>query len=181
MKPSHVKKFPRQAAFAAKNGYYGENMIQSIKKAFDILNILVFEDIEGKGVGLNELSARLNQNNTTMHNILTTMALCGYVSKIEKGLYAAGSKCREIKDTNNILPGSASYNQINDIITELNQQLNENVTFAIFINGARVPLIKIESDKAIMINMKNVESKNTYATATGRVLAAFTEDTVQDA
>lgn len=58
-----------------------EKIVNSVKKALDILDILIFEDIDRRGISLKELSERSGIRPNTLHNILKTMKQCGFSRK----------------------------------------------------------------------------------------------------
>lgn len=64
-----------------------EKIVNSVKKALDILDILIFEDIDRRGISLKELSERSGIRPNTLHNILKTMKQCGY----EQSVYDSGA------------------------------------------------------------------------------------------
>ena len=72
-----------------------EKIVNSVKKALDILDILIFEDIDRRGISLKELSERSGIRPNTLHNILKTMKQCGFS---RKGISRKpGSVCPEKK------------------------------------------------------------------------------------
>ena len=60
--------------------------VQTLEKALDIIEILARES--GNGVGISELSRRLDIGKSTIHRILDTLSAYGYVDQVsDKGSY----------------------------------------------------------------------------------------------
>ena len=152
-----------------------ENLILSIKKALHIIDILVFEDFENKGIALSKLAKKTGQRTNTLHNILKTMVACGYVVQNEEGKYASGKKCKDIGRINKISPQSNFNKLITKSVLELSQKLGEAVLFTILINGNRVPIIFSEPDQLIKVDYTSLENENIYMKDTGRVLTSFAD------
>ena len=58
--------------------------VKSVKKALDLLSILIFDDPGLKGVKLTDLAQRLKLPANTTHNLLKTMVVCGIPIKLRK-------------------------------------------------------------------------------------------------
>jgi IclR family acetate operon transcriptional repressor len=153
-----------------------ETIVLSIKKALNIIDILVFEDFENNGIALSKLAVKTGQRTNTLHNILKTMVACGYVVQKEDGKYAAGKKCKDIGDINKISPQSHLNKYITKSILELSQKLGESVIFTILINGNRVPIISYEHEQLIKVDYTFLENENIYMKDTGRVLTSFADE-----
>lgn len=147
--------------------------VKSVKKALDLLSILVFDDAELKGVKLTELAHRLGLPANTTHNLLKTMTVCGYASQNESGRYRPGPQCRRIGQINKI-EGSEFKQKLADVLKRHTAQLNEAMVFAALHGGKRVVLARSEpASQVIRIDHQTVESANIYRLPTGRILTAF--------
>jgi len=154
----------------------GETIINSVKKALNILDILAFEDFENKGIGLSDLSKMTGLKPNTLHNILRTMVICGYVQQYENLKYAAGPKCRSIGLLNRFAPGLPLCNKIEKLLSALSKKIGEAVVFAVLVEGNRIPIVICDNDNVIKVDYRKLEQKNIYSLVTGRVLAAFADE-----
>lgn len=57
-----------------------QNRVQSIERAFEIIEALA---VEPRGLTVSELSERLSLHKTTVHRILQTLLQRGYVQKTD--------------------------------------------------------------------------------------------------
>lgn len=151
------------------------NLVNSVRKALDILDILVFEDFEGKGLGLFDLSRKTDIKPNTLHNLLKTMVSCGYVQQNTESKYMAGPKCANIGMLNTLSPGSAAYKRIEDIIKELGRKIDEAIVFTVLADGLRLPLLKVDHENPIKIDIASIENEHIYRKDTGRVLTAYAD------
>ena len=149
--------------------------VQSVKKALDLLDILVFEDIRGEGLGLSDLSRRSGLRPSTAHNLLKSMAACGYVAQNAESKYIAGTKLGEIGKTKTLVSP-----KVRDIIVrkleESVSQLGESLVFAALANGRRISLAQIDAERAIRVVLPMYQELSIYEFATGRTLAAYADE-----
>ncbi len=150
--------------------------VKSLKKALDILTILLFEDIAGKGIELSQLARKINIPVNTAHNLLKTMAACGYVAQNEKAQYLAGPRCRQIGVVNHLKDDYVAqllYVQLN----KLSAELQEAVVYVVLAGGRRVSVAQSEPEgQVIKIDRSAVDTKTIYLMPTGMVLAAYASD-----
>lgn len=147
--------------------------VKSVKKALDLLSILVFDDPELKGVKLTDLAQRLGLPANTTHNLLKTMSVCGYVAQNESGRYQPGAQCRRIGVVNKV-EGSEFKQKLADVLRRYTAQINEAMVFAALHGGKRVVLARSEPvSQVIRVDHQTVESANIYRLPTGRILTAF--------
>ena len=149
--------------------------VQSVKRALDLLDVLFFEDVPREGIGLFELARRVGLRPNTAHNLLKSMAACGYVAQNAESKYMAGPKFDEICKTKSLV----SSEVLDVIIREfkhLVSQLGESFLFATLIGGRRVPLVEIDSDEVIQVDLSAVEQRSIYDMGTGRILVAYADE-----
>ncbi|HBL83358.1 MAG: hypothetical protein A2Y17_05280 [Clostridiales bacterium GWF2_38_85] len=152
-----------------------DNPVKSIIKAFGLLDIFIFEDLERKGIGLVELSKQVGIKPNTLHNILKSMIKCGYVVQNSEGKYAAGLKCAKISMVNKLISQKLLYDVLLPRLKVLRKAIDENVTFAVLSNGKRYGIFSLEADKPV----KAVAEKNNssiYSVVTGISLAVYADD-----
>ena len=147
--------------------------VKSLKKALDILTVLVFEDPELKGFKLTDLAKRLKLPPNTTHNLLKTMSACGYVCQNESGRYRPGPQCRKIGMINKV-EGGDFRQSLGDVLRKYSAQINEAMVFAALHSGKRVVLARSEPvNQVIRVDQQMVEGRSIYKLPTGRVLVAF--------
>ena len=72
------------------------NLVFSVQKAMNILDLLIFDDISRNGLRLSEISRRTGIKSNTLHNLLRTLIERDYVSQLENGNYVTGIKIDRI-------------------------------------------------------------------------------------
>jgi IclR family transcriptional regulator, KDG regulon repressor len=150
-----------------------EKYTNSVIKACNLLDILIFQDTNRQGLSLTELSNITELKPNALRHILKTLIYCGYVTQDERSRYLAGSKSVEA--------GKIYFFQsflstiFEPILSEVNQQINETILLYTLINGKRQRLLFIEHEGPIKVDVKRVKSEKIYSYATGRVLTAFAD------
>lgn len=153
-----------------------DTLVQSVKKAMAILDILIFEDSENHGIGLFELARRLGQKPNTLHNIMKTMIFCGYVKQNDKSLYAAGPKCFDIVNTYKFTNKNGLIESIKPVLQQLAGRIGESVVLTMLINGNRAPIINVFSNDLIKVDFSLNEMSHIYEKPTGRILVSFADN-----
>ena len=153
-----------------------DTLVNSVKKAFGILDILVFEDHESKGLGLFELSRKTAIKPNTLRNLLKTMIACGYVKQDEQSKYLAGPKCANIGVLNRLLPGTAALSWMEELLGQLSEKIAETVIFTVLSDGNRIRLINAEQVHPVKVDFKVLENEHIYLKTTGRVLTAWADN-----
>ncbi|MGI5869415.1 MAG: IclR family transcriptional regulator [Kiritimatiellia bacterium] len=148
--------------------------VKSLKKALDILSMLAFDDLAREGIALTEVARRMAMPVNTVHNLLKTMAVCGYVSQTEIGTYRAGPRMTEMGRLNRLL-ASAAAPEMQRHLAQLSDTLDEALVLAALVDGQRVTLCEATPNQAVGVNAAVLESRSLYAVPTGRVLAAYAE------
>lgn len=148
--------------------------VMSVKKAMDLLEMLLFQDVKRNGIRLSDLAAKLNIPDNTARNLLKTMIECGFVAQNQEARYIAGKKCQQIGAINKYTSESVN-NAINRALDKFIEKIDENVTFAILSNGYRDIITEIGSNKTVKVVYERVNSYNIYTMATGRILAAYAD------
>lgn len=150
----------------------GNNLVLSVEKALNIMDILVFEDIEKNGLRLSELSKKTGIKANTLHNLLKTMIVKNYIQQYDNGNYAIGSKISKIGMLSQINQNQYQHG-LQDILQSLRETIKENVIFSIVADGKWKLIKQLSYESAIQINVDKVEKTCIYEKATGRILTAF--------
>ncbi len=144
----------------------------SVKKAFDLLETLVFQDVKRKGIRLSDLATKFNIPDNTARNLLKTMINCDFVAQTSDSRYIAGEKCKQIGNLNKVSSKRAEE-KIKNALNKFNNKIDETVVFSILSNGYREIIAEVSSRKEVKVVFEKTSSINIYATTTGRVLAAY--------
>jgi len=146
--------------------------VKAVKKALDILSLLIFDDPEQRGVELTVLAQRLGLPANTAHNLLKTMVVCGYVAQNEAGRYQTGPQCRRIGAINQFT--SDTFRQkLAAVLKHYTAQVCESLVFAVIHGGHRVLIAYSEPNQVIRIDRISAEGQNIYSIPTGRILVAL--------
>ena len=146
--------------------------VKAVKKALDILSLLIFDDPEQRGIELTVLAHRLGLPTNTAHHLLKTMVVCGYVEQNEAGRYQAGPQCRRI-DAINQFTGGAFQQKLAAVLKRYTAHVRESLVFAVLHGGHRVLIAYSEPDQVIRIDRVSAEGQNIYSIPTGRILTAL--------
>lgn len=149
-----------------------EKLVLSVKKTFDILDILVFEDIHNKGVSLTKLSEKTGIKPNTLHNLLKTMIHCGYVEQNESSHYTAGKRCRQMGIINRFKITPEISEVLNASLYKLCNKTGESVSFYVLDNGERICYTNIQSSDIIKVDYTMLEENSIYDYPSGKVLVA---------
>ncbi len=145
--------------------------VRSLKKALDLLDLVIEADSSQHGASLAALAERMQMPANSVHNLLKTMTACGYVSKSSHGIYTLGVKCRQLGVVNRL---SADRLKV-ALVTRLEQladETGEACLLAVLLNGIRIVAARVDSTKAIQVALSYTENTPFFAKATGRILAA---------
>ena len=74
--------------------------VQSVSRAFDVLDKLTAASGRQEGVVLAELARQTGLRRNTLHNLLRTMVVAGYAEALGGGRYREGPKCRALEQRN---------------------------------------------------------------------------------
>ena len=66
--------------------------VQSVRKAIELLDMIVLEDPTHKGITLTELAGRMGMRLNSTRNILKTMIICDVIAQNEAHAYVPGPK-----------------------------------------------------------------------------------------
>ncbi|OGV48640.1 MAG: hypothetical protein A2017_02885 [Lentisphaerae bacterium GWF2_44_16] len=148
--------------------------VMSVKKALDLLEMLLFQDVKRNGIRLSDMAAKLNVPDNTARNLLKTMIECGFVAQNQEARYIAGKKCQQIGAINKYTSASVN-NAINRALDKFIEKIDETVTFAILSDGYRDIIAEASSQKTVKVVYEKTSSVNIYSVVTGRVLAAYAD------
>lgn len=157
-----------------------ERMIASVKKAFDLLDVLAFEDLNHRGVRLIQLAERTGQKPNTLRGILKTMIACGYVEQDEHGRYRAGLRCDQIGIVNRFRMSPQTTRVLNERLKMLCDETGESVSFYVLTNGERINYTNYLTRDIIKVDYSMLMENNLYEYPSGRVMVSFCDENELD-
>lgn len=153
-----------------------QETVQSVDRSLSILEVL--SDYEN-GLGITEISNKVNLHKSTVHRLLATLIYKGYVQQNEENnnyeltlkLFELGNKKVEKM---NIVTASKPYLQ------EMMSKTNEVVHLVIREGTEIVYIAKVESQNVIRMHSRIGMRKPVYCTAVGKsMLAYMPEDEIE--
>ena len=147
-------------------------MIQSVRKACELLTMLLFDDPEQRGLTLTTLAQKLGTPRNTAHTLLQTLVACGYAAQTTDARYLAGPRCREVGLLNQLTAPLANR-AIQALLEHASATLQESLAMTTLLSGRCLLVAGVEIARPVRIDHAVLHEKNLFALATGRVLAAF--------
>ena len=145
--------------------------IQSVARALDLLECLA--SVEG-GMALSELAKRLNLRATTIHNILKTLRLRGYVTQEADGArYRLGLKCYDL--ARNAMRERNLPELARTSLQKLAAEADETVVLSVLEQSEVYFIAHVASQQMLAVTYNRTWAKDGYFTASGRVLLAFAD------
>jgi DNA-binding IclR family transcriptional regulator len=160
------------------SGMQKQVAVKSVKKALDALDFVIMESISKDGVSLGEIASHLGIQNTTAHNILKTMEVCGYISRAEGRLYSPGAKCRQLTRAGAIL--RKLLDAAKPLMAELAEKTGESFVLTTLLNGERHVLFRAKGGGMISVESEKADNPRLYGMVTTRVMLAFAHDNEVD-
>ncbi|NLX61352.1 MAG: IclR family transcriptional regulator [Tissierellia bacterium] len=145
------------------------DIVQSVDRALSIIEVLSeYYD----GLGVTEISEKVNLHKSTVYRLLTTLIYKGYVVqdvetskyKITFKLFELGSRKIENMD---LLTASKPYTRI------LMEKINEVVHLVVRDDNEIIYIDKVEADNTIRMASKIGKRSPLYCTATGKAILAY--------
>lgn len=149
-----------------------QELVQSVERSLSILEVLSeFEN----GLGITEISNKVDLHKSTVHRLLATLISKGYVKQNQENnnyiltmkLFELGNKKVEKM---NILNVSRSYLQ------NLVNETNEVVHLVIREGHEIIYISKVESQNTIRMHSKIGSRKPAYCTAVGKAMLAYLDE-----
>lgn len=147
------------------------NYIKSVIKALDLLEILDKE----KELGISELSEVLGWDKSTVHRLISTLKLKGYVTQSSiTQKYSNSFKLFEMG--NNVVEKLGLRRQAQPFLEELLSKTHETVNLAIRDEKYILYIDKIESPATIKVDLSIGKKLPIYCTGLGKAMLAFMEE-----
>lgn len=150
-------------------------MNQSVERAFKIIEVLAFEEIDELSV--TEISKKTGLNIVTTYRFLVTLGKLGLIEKNSKNkkyritleLFRIGSNIIYKKDKNIV-------NYSIEQIKSLSKKYNETINLSTFENGQVIYVYKITSSSNIKYDIKIGSQHPAYCTAAGKIFLSYQND-----
>jgi IclR family KDG regulon transcriptional repressor len=144
-------------------------IIQSVDRALNILNLF---DEHTKELKITEISARIGLHKSTVHSLLKTLQLHGYIAQDpENGKYRLGLKLMEKGQL--LLLGIDVRITARKHLMSLSAQTGQTTHLVILDGKDGVYIDKVEGAKAAIRYSRIGRRVPLHSSATGKVLAAF--------
>ena len=148
--------------------------VRSVKKALDILDLVIEANASGSAVSLAALAQRLSMPRNSAHNLLKTLAACGYVEQHDRGLYIPGSKCRQLVRLSQF-DNPVTRAAIDAAMRRFVDSQGEACVLTVLVNGQRIVVNYLGSNQAVRVAHAEIERDSFYEMPTGRMLAAIAD------
>ncbi|MCK5802465.1 MAG: helix-turn-helix domain-containing protein [Lentisphaeria bacterium] len=148
--------------------------VESLRKGLEVLELLSRAN-SATGLPLVEVASRMGYKRTSAHNLLKTLALCGYARNDGEGRYGLGWKATQL--LRNRLASGVLGPAVAPLLSELASQLDESVVLTTLVDGCRRVVARARGTQLIQVDphLFDGEDKSMWGTVTGRVLAAFSD------
>jgi DNA-binding IclR family transcriptional regulator len=144
-------------------------IIQALDRALRIIELFDEQTTELK---MTEISCRMNLHKSTVHALLKTMMLHGYIAQDEEtGKYRLGLKF--VEKGQQILHGLDIRTEARPVLTELSRRTGQTAHLVILSGSEGVYIDKIEGEKAVIRYSSLGRKVPLHSSAVGKVLAAF--------
>ncbi|MCG8484809.1 MAG: IclR family transcriptional regulator [Clostridia bacterium] len=144
------------------------NIVKSIVKAFDILELLD----KRNELGITEISEALGLDKSTVHRLISTLKEKGYVvQNASNNKYSNSFKLFEMG--NNVVERLGFRRQAQPYLEHLARVTNETVNLAIMYDSNIIYIDKIESSATIKVDLNVGKKLPAYCTGLGKAMLAF--------
>jgi len=149
----------------------GTELVQSVERALDILEIVT--DAEN-GLRLNEIASKINLKNTTVHNLIRTLAAKGFLEKDENNVYTAGERFLSVAERSANRKFQA---RLESVITELATELGNATVIISEMSGYDVKVkLRMSPEQSGIIQRPEHFSMCPYSSVSGLLFLAFSDN-----
>ena len=146
------------------------NLIQSVERALDILELV--SKYQREGIGVLHLARKVGLNSSTVHNLVRTLMARGYLSQIEiSKKYCLGKRCLNL--IKGRLEQEEIVNLLEPVMLKLAKEIQETITLACYEHGRRYVIRTIESQQEIKVDHNFIQADDIYIAPTGRVILTY--------
>lgn len=146
-------------------------MIQSLDRAFKILELMNSLECAQKGLGGLEISKRLGLKHPTVHNFLKSLVKLGYIEQdAETSKFRLAFKAQELGM--NMIHCESLVMCARPHLQALTDEIGETSLLILLDNDKRHTVLIEECKRPYRISVSSTIDQNFYGTSTGRVLLA---------
>jgi len=151
-------------------------MLQTIEKASDVLTLFDREHAEW---GVREVADTLGMAKSSAHDMLTSLAQIGLLSKTDNGRYRLGWRLVSLSET--LLATTELRREARPIMEEMAAQYQETIHLAILDDAKVIYVDKLEGKQAVRVELTALGTRlYAHCSSLGKVLLAYrTEAEVQ--
>jgi len=146
--------------------------VESVRRALRILRCF---NIEADELGVSDIARKLGMHKSTVHRLLTTLEMEGFVHQVEGGRYALGWKLFELGEA---VRGLQSTREV--ILRHLESLVgltSETAHLAVFDDGDVLYVEKVESERPLRMPSSVGKRVPAHCTALGKVFLSGLSDT----
>lgn len=148
----------------------GTELVQSVERALDILELVADSE---NGLRLNEIATRINLKNSTVHNLIRTLAAKGFLEKDENNVYTAGEKLLNVSEH------SADRNfqvKLASLIAGIASELGNATVVIAEMNGSDIKIkFRMSPEQAGIIQKPEHFSMCPYSSISGLLFLALSD------
>jgi IclR family acetate operon transcriptional repressor len=137
--------------------------VQSVERAFELLEIMASS---GGSMALGELAARAELPQPTIHRLIRTLLVMGYVRQLENRRYALGPKLIRLGESAAQLIGAWSRPHL----TELVERTGESANMAVLDNDMAVYVAQVPSPHSMRMFTEVGRRVHLHCTGVGKAL-----------
>lgn len=141
------------------------NHVQSLSRALNILETLASSQ---KGMGISDLSRRLELPPSTVHRLLATLSSKGYVTHVSDGRYHLGHKVVEMGRT--FLENFELSRIVRPHLEAVSHKTGETANLVVLDDDEAFYLDKVDSSCILMVFSRIGRRAPLYCTAVGKIL-----------
>jgi IclR family transcriptional regulator, KDG regulon repressor len=145
-----------------------ENMVKSVSRALDIIDIV---GLKKDGMGVTDISKRMDINKSSVFRILATLVRYGYIEQDEEsGKYKLGYKFLEI--SSKLLESIDLRAEAKPFLRELEKETNEVIHLVVYDQGEVVYIEKLEGNETLRMHSKVGKRAPMHCTSVGKAILA---------
>ncbi len=144
-------------------------MLHTIEKASQVLSLYDRDHTEW---GVRQVAERLGLAKSSAHDLLTSLAEVGFLSKTDEGRYQLGWRLVVLSET--LLATTELRCEARPIMEEIAGQYQETIHLAILDDTKVVYIDKLEGKQAVRVDITSLGTRlYAHCSAVGKVLLAF--------
>ncbi|MBA2870360.1 DNA-binding IclR family transcriptional regulator [Anoxybacillus calidus] len=145
-----------------------ENMVKSVSRALDIIDIV---SLEKDGLGVTEIAKQMDINKSSVYRILSTLVRYGYMEQDEEtSRYKLGYKFLEM--SSKLLESIDLRKEAKPYLQELEKETNEVIHLVVYDQGEVIYIEKLEGTETLRMHSKVGKRAPMHCTAVGKAILA---------